>query len=69
MTLTTLEDHCLESFRRTGNCWPEVGRPVEHDGWIQFALAAVLHAGGLARDRGDDSGATLTVLPGRHVHG
>jgi fructose-1,6-bisphosphatase/inositol monophosphatase family enzyme len=50
MTLTTLEDHCLESFRHTGDCWPEVGRHAENDAWIQFALAAVLYAGGLVRE-------------------
>jgi fructose-1,6-bisphosphatase/inositol monophosphatase family enzyme len=50
MTLTTLEDHCIDSYRRTGDCWPEDGRHAENDAWIQFALAAVLHAGGLVRE-------------------
>ncbi|MHC4911318.1 MAG: inositol monophosphatase family protein [Planctomycetota bacterium] len=50
MTLTTLEDHCIESFRRNGECWPEDGGHAENDAWIQFALAAVLHAVGLVRE-------------------
>ncbi|MHC5114980.1 MAG: inositol monophosphatase family protein [Planctomycetota bacterium] len=50
MTLTPLEQRCLESFRRSGDCWPEHGRHAEDDGWIQFALAAVLHAGRVVRE-------------------
>jgi myo-inositol-1(or 4)-monophosphatase len=49
MNLTSLEQRCLEQFRRTGDCWPEPGRHAEEDAWVQFALAAVLHAGRLVR--------------------
>jgi myo-inositol-1(or 4)-monophosphatase len=49
MTPTPLEQRCLEQFRRTGDCWPEPGRCAEEDAWVQFALAAVLHAGRLVR--------------------
>jgi myo-inositol-1(or 4)-monophosphatase len=44
MTLTPLEQHCLDAFRRTGDCWPVDARPTGDDAWIQFALGAVLHA-------------------------
>jgi fructose-1,6-bisphosphatase/inositol monophosphatase family enzyme len=50
MTLTSLEQRCLESFRRSGACWPDRERQADDDGWAQFALAAVLHAGRVVRD-------------------
>ena len=44
MTLTPLERHCLDTFRRSGDCWPVDAQSTEDDAWVQFALAAVLHA-------------------------
>jgi fructose-1,6-bisphosphatase/inositol monophosphatase family enzyme len=49
MTLTPLEQGCLDAFRRSGDGWPADVRRDEDDGWIRFALAAVLHAGRIVR--------------------
>jgi fructose-1,6-bisphosphatase/inositol monophosphatase family enzyme len=50
MKLTLLEQLCLDSFRRSAECWPENGHHGNDDAWIQFALAGVLHAGRLVRE-------------------
>ena len=44
MTTTSTEQHCLDTFRKSGSCWPVDAQPTEDDAWVQFALAAVLHA-------------------------
>jgi fructose-1,6-bisphosphatase/inositol monophosphatase family enzyme len=49
MNLTTLELSCLQDFRQGAGCWPAVGQPLNNDAWIQFALAATLHASTVVR--------------------
>ncbi|MHC5023929.1 MAG: inositol monophosphatase family protein [Planctomycetota bacterium] len=44
MTLTPLEQHCLDVFRRSGDCWTADTQAAEDDAWVQFALAAALPA-------------------------
>ncbi|MHC4992554.1 MAG: inositol monophosphatase family protein, partial [Planctomycetota bacterium] len=49
MSLTELEQQCLESFRSSGDGWPTPGQAADDVGWIRFALAATLHAGRMVR--------------------
>jgi fructose-1,6-bisphosphatase/inositol monophosphatase family enzyme len=49
MTMTTLEQSCLDTYRLADDCWP-VGVSSEDDAWTQFALASVLYGVRVVRE-------------------